>query len=70
MWDELNASFEDYEDNQGDNIEEINMEQTVGVSHGGIFETVVNLKEWMKQPWSTSEDLWIVNNMYIVWMLL
>ena len=55
---ELNASFEDYEDNVNDVIEEIHVEQTLSVSTGGIFETILNLKDWMKQPWSlASEDL-------------
>ena len=55
---ELNASFEDYEDNVNDVIEEIHVEQTLRVSTGSIFETILNLKDWMKQPWSlASEDL-------------
>ena len=55
---ELNASLEDYEDNVNDVIEEIHVEQTLSVSTGCIFETILNLKDWMKQPWSlASEDL-------------
>ena len=42
--------FEDYKDNLGDDVEDVHVEQTVSISTGGIFETVLNLKEWIKQP--------------------
>ena len=54
--DEVNASFEDYNNNIDDQIEEVQVGPAVSVSTGGIFETILNLKEWMKQPWSLVND--------------
>ena len=54
--DEVNASFEDYNNNIDDQIEEVQVWPVVSVSSGGIFETILNLKEWMKQPWSLVND--------------
>ena len=39
------------------NIEEVQVGATVGVSTGGIFESILNLKEWMKQPWTSENDM-------------
>ena len=55
--DEMNASLEDYNDNLEDDIEEVQVGLTVSVSTGGIFESILNLKEWMKQPWSLVDEL-------------
>ena len=44
--DAVNASFEDYEDNNDDEVEEIQVGATLNISSGGgIFETILNLKE-------------------------
>ena len=49
---ELDASFEDYNNNMDDeNTEEVIVGPTVSVSTGGIFEKILNLKEWLKIPW-------------------
>ena len=55
---EVNASFEDHNDDmEYANIEEVQVGATVSVSAGGIFESILNLKEWMKQPWTSENDM-------------
>ena len=49
---ELDASFEDYNNNMDDqNIEEVIVGASISISTGGIFEKILNLKEWLKSPW-------------------
>ena len=57
MDDDVDASFEDYVNNMDDeNIEEVQVEPSVSVSMGGVFEKILNLKEWLKLPWSPSHS--------------
>ena len=50
---ELDASFEDEQNNQDfDNIEEVNMEATISVPSDGGFDLILDLKQWLKSPWN------------------
>ena len=55
--DELNASYEDGQNNQDfENIEEINLEPNISVQSEGGFEIILDLKQWLKSPWNTVKD--------------
>ena len=53
----LNASFLDEENNEdAANIEEVSLEANVSVPSEGGFEVILDLKQWLKSPWSPATE--------------
>ena len=55
--DELNASFEDDQNNKDfENMEEVYLEPIISVQSEGGFQIILDLKQWLKSPWNTVKD--------------